>query len=165
MAHSSKTQLAVRSSYVNEQQDLTVAASMHGVSYGTARNWKKRAKEEGDDWDTARNALLLSQGGKKELLNQVLERFYIQSERIFESIEKTEQLQPQEMVDLMSKWADSMSKVSKFLGTNNDFNKIGFALELLQLLSTFIRNDYPQHAHVFLEILEPFGREVSKTYG
>ncbi|MEC7470545.1 MAG: DUF1804 family protein, partial [Pseudomonadota bacterium] len=111
MAHSSKTQLAVRSTYVNEQQDLTVAAAEHGVSYGTARNWKKRAKDEGDDWDTARNALLLSQGGKKELLNQVLERFYIQSERIFESIEKTEQLKPQEMVDLMSKWADSMSKV------------------------------------------------------
>ena len=128
MAHSSKTQLAVRSSYVNEQQDLTVAASMHGVSYGTARNWKARAKKEGDDWDTA-------------------------------------QLKPQDMVDLMSKWADSMSKVSKFLGTSNNFDKIGFAMELLQLLSTFIRNDYPQHAHVFLEILEPFGREVSKTYG
>jgi len=165
MAHSSQKQLDVRSSYVNEQLDLKAAAAFHGVSYGTARNWKKRALADGDDWDTARNALLLAQGGKKELVNQVLERFFIQSERIFKSIEDSEKLDPATMIDLMAKWADSMSKVSKHLGTGNDFNRIGFALELLQFLSTFIREQYPQHAQAFLEILEPFGREVSKTYG
>lgn len=165
MAHTSQTQLAVRSAYINEQQDLKAAAAAHGVSYGTARNWKKRDKINGDDWDTARNSLLLSQGGTKELRNQVIERFFTQSERIFKSIEEAENLKPEVMVDLMAKWTDSMSKVSKVLGTSNDFNKIGFALELLQLMSTFIRERYPQHAQAFLEILEPFGQEVSKTYG
>lgn len=165
MAHSPQKQLDVRNSYVNEQSDLKSAAKAHGVSYATARNWKRKAAEEGDNWDTAQNALLIGQGGKKELINQVIQKFYIQSERIFESIEKTEQLKPEVMVDLMVRWADAMSKVSKTLGTSNDFNKIGFALELLQFMSTFIREQYPQHAEAFLEILEPFGREVTKTYG
>ncbi|GEA12721.1 DUF1804 family protein [Alteromonas sp. KUL49] len=165
MAHSSQKQLDVRSSYVNEQLDLKAAAAFHGVSYGTARNWKKRALDEGDNWDTARTALLLTNSGNKEFINQVIQRFYIQSERIFESIENTTNLDPNQMVELMAKWADSVSKISKHLGTNNDFNRIGFALELLQLLSTFIREQYPQHAQAFLEILEPFGREVTKTYG
>lgn len=165
MAHTSEKQFAVRSAYINEQLDLKSAASLCGVSYGTARNWKKKAQEQNDNWDTARNSLLLAQGGKKELINQVLERFYIQSERIFKTLEEQEEIEPMKMIDLMTKWSDSVSKISKTLGTSNDFNKIGFALELLQLLASFIRGNYPQHANAFLEILEPFGQEVSKTYG
>lgn len=165
MAHPSQTQLAVRSSYINEQLDLKAAANAHGVSYGTARNWKRKAAASGDNWDTNRNALLAAQGGKKELLNQVFERFYVQSENIFKSIESAENLEPAAMVDLMAKWADAMSKVSKFLGTSNDFDKIGFALELLQFMASFIHEQFPQHTNAFMEILEPFGREVSKTYG
>lgn len=165
MAHSSQKQLSVRSSYINEQLDLKAAARAHDVGYGTVRLWKKKAKEQGDCWDSARNAMLLAQGGKKELINQVVERFFIQSERIFKSIEDTEHMKPEEMVDLMAKWTDSMSKVSKVLGTDNNFHKIGFALELLQMLGSFIRTDYPQHAQAFLEVLEPFGQEINKHYG
>lgn len=165
MAHTSQTQLALRSSYINEQMDLKTAAAIHSVSYGTARIWKKKAKDNNDDWDSARNAMLLAQGGKKELINQVVERFFIQSERIFKSIEQTETMNPETMVDLMAKWTDSMSKVSKVLGSDNNFHKIGFALELLQMLGSFIRKDYPQHAQAFLEVLEPFGQEINKTYG
>lgn len=165
MAHSSQTQRNVRNGYVNEQLDLKLVASMHGVSYGTARNWKTKAKDEGDNWDTARNSMLLAQGGKKELMNQVLERFFIQSERIFLSIEEAENMKAEDMVDLMAKWSDSVSKISKHLGTNNNFDRIGAAMELLQMLASFIREKYPQHAGVFLEILEPFGQEVSRTYG
>jgi hypothetical protein len=165
MAHSAQTQINLRNSYVNEQVDLKLAASMHGVSYGTARNWKKTAKSEGDDWDTARNAMLLAQGGKKELMNQVLERFFIQSERIFLSIEQADNMKPEAAVDLMAKWSDSVSKISKHLGTNNNFDRIGCAMELLQMLASFVRENYPQHAAAFLEILEPFGQEVSRQYG
>lgn len=165
MAHSQQTIMALRSTYVNEQLDLKLAAQMHKVSYNTARKWKQRAKEEGDDWETARNAMLLAQGGKKELINQVIERFFIQSERIFQSIEDADELSPAAMVDLMAKWTDSMSKVSKVLGTDNNFHKIGFALELLQMLGSFIRKEYPQHAQTFLEVLEPFGQEINRHYG
>lgn len=165
MAHSKQTRLTLRSTYINEQCDLKEAAKRLGVSLPTAQRWKSIAKTAGDDWDTARNSLLLAQGGKKELMNQVLEKFFTQSERIFESIEKSENLKPEDMVSLMAKWTDSMSKVSKLLGTSNDFNKIGFALELLQKLGSFVKDHYPQHADAFLEILEPFGQEVSKEYG
>ncbi|GAB3021443.1 DUF1804 family protein [Bowmanella dokdonensis] len=165
MAHASGKRLAVRSSYVNEQLDLKEAAARHKVSYATALRWKAKAASEGDNWDTSRNSLLLAQGGKKELINQVLERFFTQSENIFKSIDEAENLSPAAKVDLIAKWTDSVSKIQKLLGPSNDFNKIGFSLELLQKLGTFIREHYPQHAHAFIEILEPFGQVLSRDYG
>ena len=75
MAHSTQKQLALRSAYINEQLDLKTAARENNVSYGTARMWKKKAYDNRDDWDSARNAMLIAQGGKKELVNQVVERF------------------------------------------------------------------------------------------
>lgn len=165
MAHGKAKRLAVRSTYINEQLDLKESAARHDVSYPTALRWKAKALQEGDNWDTARNSLLLAQGGRKELLNQVLERFYTQSESIFKSIDETADMSPATKVDLIAKWTDSLSKIQKLLGPSNDFNKIGFALELLQKLGTFIRDEYPQHAQAFVEVLEPFGQVLSRDYG
>jgi len=38
-------------------------------------------------------------------------------------------------------------------------------MEVLTKLSDFIRENYPQFAPAFVEILEPFGEELSRYYG
>lgn len=165
MAHSADKKAAIRNSYINEQLDLKAAALKHDISYATARSWKKKALDENDDWDTVRVSLNIANGGTKELRNQVLQRFYTQSEYIFRELENREDLDPMKMIELLTKWSDAVSKVSKTLGVSNDFDRIGFALELLQFLGSFIKESFPQHANVFLEILEPFGQAVAKQYG
>lgn len=39
------------------------------------------------------------------------------------------------------------------------------ALDVIQKLSTFVAEHYPQHLAAFVEILEPFGGEMEKYYG
>ncbi|MBP8932564.1 MAG: DUF1804 family protein, partial [Paracoccus sp.] len=52
MAHSQETRERVRQLYI-EGLPLNGAAVTCGVSYDTAREWKRTAKARGDDWDTA----------------------------------------------------------------------------------------------------------------
>jgi hypothetical protein len=38
-------------------------------------------------------------------------------------------------------------------------------MEVIQLLSKFIREDYPQHTGAFLDMLEAFGQRLSELFG
>ncbi|MDI7066234.1 DUF1804 family protein, partial [Klebsiella pneumoniae] len=38
-------------------------------------------------------------------------------------------------------------------------------LDVIQKLSLFVSEQYPQHLAAFVEILEPFGGEMEKHYG
>jgi len=77
MAIDQKIKTDVRTKYV-QGQSLATAAELVGASYQTARNWKRKAKESGDDWDVARAARRLSGGGMEELTGQVLEEMSTQ---------------------------------------------------------------------------------------
>lgn len=55
MAHDPKVRNQLRAKYL-QGMPLTTAADVCKVSYQTARNWKRAAKEAGDDWDISRAA-------------------------------------------------------------------------------------------------------------
>ena len=74
MAHSQETRDDVRRRYI-EGLPLTGAVVGSGVSYDTAREWKKAAKRKGDDWDTARAAYRISDQGVDDLNKQLVEDF------------------------------------------------------------------------------------------
>ena len=58
MAHSQDVRDKVRRAYVFNSLSLEIAAMQGGVSFATARRWKKEASEAGDDWDKIRTMLL-----------------------------------------------------------------------------------------------------------
>lgn len=163
MAYGEETKQALRSAYIYKRLSIKDAANMVGIPYGTARAWKAKAEEVGDDWDVARNAARMAAGGLGELTNALIENFAIQSESILEAIKTSEKMSPGEKVDVMTKLSDSYSKlVASATKSGTKVAPLAVAMQVLQLLGDFIKDEYPQHASAFVEILEPFGRLVAE---
>ena len=49
--------------------------------------------------------------------------------------------------------------------TSPELAKLAIALDVTKQLAEYIRQHYPHHTEVFLEILEPFGERLSEIYG
>ena len=76
MAYSAETKRKLRANYI---KGMTLKASSVAVSvkYETARNWKRKAEQEGDDWDNVRAAHNVSKSGVKALTAAVIEDFVL----------------------------------------------------------------------------------------
>ena len=86
MAHKPEIRQACRSAYVYDRLSLPDAAESVGIPYNTARVWKKRARAEGDDWDKARTAARLAEGGLGDLTRMVLSDFTHQFQTTLERL-------------------------------------------------------------------------------
>ncbi|MCC7413354.1 MAG: DUF1804 family protein [Gammaproteobacteria bacterium] len=165
MAHAPEIRQAVRRSYVAERLSLEAAADKHQVSYHTARNWKARARIDGDDWDRARAAARMAAGGLGDLTTQVLEDFALLFSSTMEEIESGEYSGIQK-AEAMSRLADAWTKTVRAAGGgDNRIAKLAVALEVLERLVAFIQQHYPQHAAALLAVLEPFGQQLNQVYG
>ena len=49
--------------------------------------------------------------------------------------------------------------------SNPELARLAIAMDVLQRQADFIRRRFPDYQHMFLEILEPFGRELNRIYG
>lgn len=164
MAHAPEVRAAVRRTYVSERQPLEVSAERNGVSYNTARQWKRAAKEAGDDWDRARSAARMAAGGLGDLTTQVLEEFALLFQSTMEQIGSSE-FDGIQKAEAMSRLADAYTKTVKAAGGgDNRIAKLSVAMEVLEKFVAFIQQHYPQHGQALLEVLEPFGEELSKSY-
>lgn len=164
MAHAPEVRAAVRRTYVSERQPLEAAAERHGISYNTARQWKRTAKEQGDDWDRARSAARMAAGGLGDLTTQVLEEFALLFQSTMEQIGSSE-FDGIQKAEAMSRLADAYTKTMKAAGGGDSkIAKLATAMEVLEKLVAFIQQHYPQHGTALLEVLEPFGEELSKSY-
>lgn len=164
MAHAPEVRAAVRRTYVSERQPLEVSAERNGVSYNTARQWKRAAKEAGDDWDRARSAARMAAGGLGDLTTQVLEEFALLFQSTMEQIGSSE-FDGVQKAEAMSRLADAYTKTVKAAGGgDNRIAKLAVAMEVLEKLVAFIQQHYPQHGTALLEVLEPFGEELSRAY-
>ena len=72
MAHPKVTRDTVRRAFVYDRLSLEVSALKAGVSYATAARWKSQSAKDGDDWDKAQAAQLLSGGGIENIARQML---------------------------------------------------------------------------------------------
>lgn len=77
MAHDPKVRNQLRAKYL-QGMPLTTAADVCKVSYQTARNWKRAAKEAGDDWDISRAAQRMSRTNIDNMTSQVVEEMSMQ---------------------------------------------------------------------------------------
>lgn len=165
MAHTPETRQAVRSSYVHERMPMDLACATHGVSYGTGRSWKRKAKESGDDWDTARSASRMAEGDLGDITTQVVEDFVLLFQATIEELKVLEG-NPLQKAETIAKLSDAYVKTMKAAGGGNSkIAELAVAMKVLEELACFIKDGYPEQLEIFAAILEPFGQRVSEVFG
>lgn len=165
MAHAPEIKAAVRRSYIVERLPLEAAAEKHDVPYQTVRNWKRRAGENGDDWDRARAAARMAAGGLGDLTTQVLEEFALLFQSTMDEIGGGD-YDGLAKAEAMSRLADAYTKTVKAAGGgDNRIARLSVALDVLERLVNYVQQHYAQHAPALLEILEPFGEHLNEAYG
>ena len=165
MAHSDQLKAKVRAAYI-QGGVLSTAAALHGVPYATARAWKRKASEAGHDWDIARTAGDIADCGYKYTIATLMESYLTQHKMALKDIENDPALTAEKRVKLLSSLAFSLREMRQSVSQlNPELNKLAVAMEIIQRLTTFVRDGYPQHTAALLEILEPFGVAMAQRYG
>lgn len=153
-----------RSDYVNRRMMQSTIAAAYGISEATVGRWKKAAKDAGDDWDKARTAHVLAGEGMESVVSSVVEDFMIQAQAILDEI-KDGQHTTQEKVGMLVSLSDAMTKMtSSARKLAPKISELGVAQDVMAKLLEFVRLNFPQHAHVILEIIEPFGERLAEIY-
>lgn len=164
MAHSQETRDKLRQLYV-EGMALTIAALSVGVSYETARDWKKSAKNRGDDWDTARTAYRVSEQGIDDLNQQLVEDFTRQSVTTMREL-KDSNLSAAQKVQFQASLADAYVKFSKaFARINPALSGLAIALDTLKVMTDYLREHDPQALRALHPHLEDIGGLLGKRHG
>lgn len=166
MAYSEETRRALRSAYVYKALSLEAAAEQIQVAFGTASRWRREAKEAGDDWDQARTASMMAGQGAEAVSQLVLQEFMTLFQSTIEQLKTDVKATPIAKAEALSRLSDAYNKaISAAAKSNPKLNKLSVAMEVLQLLANFIRDDHPHLTESFLMILEPFGEKISEAFG
>ncbi len=165
MAYAPEKKQAVRGSFVYERLPLPEAAKKHEVSYSAAQSWKRQAKVNGDDWDKARAASRLADGGLGDITQQLLEDFALLFQTTISDI-KDGDYNALEKAEAISRLSDSYNKTMKAAaGGNPKIAKLAVAMEVLEELASFIQKEYPQDLPRFAMIIEAIQPRVGEVFG
>lgn len=160
MAHGKEARAEVRSNYV-QGRPLTTAAEVAGVSYQTARNWKREACGSGDDWDTAKQARILASSGPENVGSQLLEELVTQFIATINDL-RTKDLAPETKANVLASLADSYLKTvmatNRATAGQDDLSQV---MLVLQRLTKFTHRTFPQHLAIVMEVVEAFGEHVA----
>lgn len=166
MAHPQETRERLRRSYIFSQMSLEIASAQTGVTFSTARRWKKEAQDANDDWDKLRAAHIMAGNGLEDIGRAILTGLMTQYQVTLELLTTDSSMPADKRVDLLASLADAFNKaVAANKKILPEVSQLAVALEVIQRLSTFVAENYPQHLAAFVEILEPFGGEMEKHYG
>ncbi|MDS4020660.1 MAG: DUF1804 family protein [Candidatus Competibacter sp.] len=164
--HPKETRLLARALYVNQRLTIDQIVERLQVARSTLVNWRRKMLQEGDDWDAARVATLVGEKGYANAIGQAVEDYLMAHVSTLKALREDPTLTAEKRARILSQLAFAMDKVRKAsLVLNPELNKLSVALDLLFRLTEFVQDRYPQHAPALLEVLEPFGHEVSKLYG
>jgi hypothetical protein len=166
MAHGPEVRAALRAAYIYEMQGLEAAAQRLDISFASASRWKRESKEAGDDWDKARAAARLAGQGADNVTREVLEDFVILFQSTITQLKTDPDVPALDKAEALSRLSDAYYKTMRATAANNPkLNKLAVAMEVLQLLVKFIRDDHPQHIESLLDVLEGFGAKVTEVFG
>lgn len=169
MAHSQKVKDKVREAYIHQRLPLAEAAALKKVSYNTARAWKRECRRHGDDWDRARTAARLVKGGISEVTSAFLEEFVLLFQSTVKGLnEKGKQgdVDHVEVAEALSRLADAYTKTVKSVTASSpQLSKLTVALEVVEMLTNYIREHHPDQLRVWVDMLEPFSRKLSAELG
>lgn len=165
MAHSQDTRNNVRKAYVVDGVPLTVAASIHGVSYDTAREWKRQAKEVGDDWDTARAAHRITNQSTDDVIKQLVDIMVRQAVVVAQKLEDSS-IPAQDKVELLASISDAMAKFTKSLSRiDPKLGAMSVALDTLKTTADYLQKHDRVALAQFQDHLEGIGAVLQSRYG
>lgn len=166
MAKPAEVRAKVRKHYVFDRISLEQAAKLADVTYSTAKRWKNKAAEDGDDWDKVKSASALAGGDIEQLSQQILTEMLVQFNSVLELIKADAEMPAVQRVELLSSLMDnihkSMSAMRRFLP---ETNALAIGMQVLRGMAEFVQTRFPQHGAAFVEILEPFGDELARILG
>jgi hypothetical protein len=163
--HPPETRLKLRSLYVHGNFTLESAAEQMQISKRSAMRWKNQALSEGDDWDRARLAHLISQEGRDAFIASMVDGFVTANLTCQRLIAEAPDMSPMQRVNLLASLADSFAKVMRAQErAQPDVNRQAVAMEVMEHLLRFVREQYPKHSGVLLEIYDPFAVEINNVY-
>lgn len=166
MAYGEETRRALRGAYVHKALSLEASAEQVGIGFGTASRWRREAKADGDDWDKARTASMIAGAGHEAVSQMVLQEFMTLFQSTIEQLKSDVKGTPMAKAEALSRLSDAYNKaMSAAAKSNPKLNKLAVAMEVLQLLASFIQEQHPQLTEPFLTMLEPFGEKISGVFG
>lgn len=166
MAHGSEKRTQLRGLYVYKRLTMEAACGAITLPVATGRRWKREAKANGDDWDTARSAVALGDDNFRDMSRRLLEDYITQHEHIMGELKADKNISAMERIKAMGMLSDSLTKtLASMKRVMPEVNRHAIALDTLQRLATFAQSTFPQHVPSLIEMLEPFGEELAKAYG
>ncbi len=164
MAYDQVTKNKVRAKYV-QGLPLATAAESLDVPYQTARAWKRKASEDGDDWDIARNARRLSASGAEGLTGQILHDLAEQFEATIKAMRDAKEMPPQTKADILVRLSDAYIKTMQGAGRGNPkLNRLAVAMDVIRELVTFVAQNHPTMRADILRVVEEFGPVLSQRF-
>ena len=164
MAHGKEKRTQLRSLFVFQRMSMETACKKVGIPRSTANRWKQEAADEGDDWDTVRSAVALGDDNFKSMSAKLLEDYLIQHQATMNMLRDAKDMGPRERAETLASMSDSFNKtMASFKRLNPELDRQAVQLDVLQRFATFVRAKFPQHLHVLVETLEPFGEELAKV--
>ncbi|MEN2979975.1 DUF1804 family protein [Tistrella bauzanensis] len=165
MASTEEKKRKARADYIYRRMTLKTIALAQGVSGATLTRWKKAAAGAGDDWDKARAASVIAGEGIETVVSSVVEDFVLQAQALLEEIRASPEMPVKEKVDHLVALADAMTKMtSSARKLAPRISELGVAQDVMGRLLDFVRRYFPQHAAAILEIIQPFGEQLSGMY-
>ncbi len=105
-------------------------------------------------------------GHNRDSLSEALLEDYLESHKEAVEAIKTQITDPFQRVDALCKLSQALDRTFRSLDkTNPEHAPLRVAQTVLQHQADFIKHRFPNHLPAFLEILEPFGREIAQSLG
>ncbi len=166
MAHDPETRQRARALYIYERLPWSEIKRRLGVSAATLRRWKSDAANSGDDWDKARVVASMMGQGNRNIVLMLVEDFVVLHQSVMDDIKASQNLKPQQKVQMLAMLADAFTKTMNAAGrASPEVSKLAVAQDVILRLGEFIVKEFPEYGDAFIEILEPFGKQLSKSYG
>lgn len=166
MAYPKNTRDKLRKAYIQGQLSLEIASMQMQVPVSTARRWKYEAKSEGDDWDKAKSAYLMSSGSLDEVGREILNGFLIQYKTVIEQLNNNPDIPAMEKVQMLSSLSDAYTKTTsaskKILPETSELST---AMEVISMLTDFVQEQCPALLPDFVGLFDKFGEVITKKYG
>ena len=165
MAHDEKTKADVRRYYVFDCLTLEIAAEKAGVSYNTARRWKREAEAKGDNWDKVRDANTMASGKVEDVARGMLTAFVLYFENTMDEIKRTEELPVSEKAKLIQGLGDSYSKmVASSKRLLPEVSELATAWKVIEMVTNLIKTKHPDLLPAFLSVLDDLEGIVKQEF-
>ncbi|MDP8171537.1 DUF1804 family protein [Pasteurella skyensis] len=165
MAFDPKIKAYVRRHYVFDRLTLEQSADKAGVSFGTARRWKREAETNGDDWEKARDIQVMAGSEIEDISKGLLAGFIIQYRSTMDEVQNNKELTSGEKVQLLSSLSDSFSKMTasskKLLPATSE---IATAMKVIEMMANILKQKKAHLLSDFLDVLDDLEQKIQKEF-